>query len=150
MRVCVSACLLGVPCRYSGRGRFREDVAKLCDRIKRGGGTVIEVCPEVAGGLPVPRVPSERQGERVVTRDGRDVTAEYRRGAECAVKLAERFGARHALLKARSPSCGPGPIYDGSFTGKLTEKNGMTAEYLGIINLSVHDNSASLLLGITG
>ena len=139
----ISACLLGFPCKYDGGSNAlpAETLAALRRRWK-----LIPVCPEVAGGLPVPRVPSERQGERVVTRDGRDVTAEYRRGAECAVKLAERFGARHALLKARSPSCGPGQIYDGSFTGKLTEKNGMTAEYLRIKNLSVHDNSTSLLL----
>ena len=138
----ISACLLGFPCKYDGGSNTlpAETVAALRRRWK-----LIPVCPEVAGGLPVPRIPSERQGERVITRDGRDVTAEYRRGAECAWKLAERFGARHALLKARSPSCGHGQIYDGSFTGKLTENNGMTAEYLGIKNLSVHDNPSSFL-----
>ena len=103
------------------------------------------MCPEAAGGLPTPRVPSERRGGRVVTRDGRDVTAAFRRGAEIAGKLAERTGARLALLKSGSPSCGSGMIYDGSFTGTLTPGDGVTAEYLKNKNLTIFDNYSSLL-----
>jgi uncharacterized protein YbbK (DUF523 family) len=103
------------------------------------------VCPEAAGGLPTPRVPSERRGDSVVTRDGRDVTAAFRRGAEIAGKLAERTGARLALLKSGSPSCGSGMIYDGSFTGTLMPGDGVTAEYLKNKNLTIFDNYSSLL-----
>ena len=92
--------------------------------------TLIPVCGEILGGLPTPRVSAERQGERVVTADGRDVTAAYRRGAEEVLRLAERYGCKAAILKERSPSCGSGRIYDGTFTGTLTDGWGVTAELL--------------------
>lgn len=125
--ILISACLLGSCCKYSGGSNVLppEALAALRERYR-----LIPVCPEVAGGLPVPREPSERQGDRVVTRGGRDVTAEYRRGAEIALRLAGRFGARRALFKANSPSCGSGSVYDGSFTGVLTAGDGVTSEAL--------------------
>ena len=130
----ISACLLGANCKYSGGNNALppETLAALRETYR-----LIPVCPEVAGGLPVPREPSERQGARVVSRSGRDVTAEYRRGAETALRLAERFGCRKALLKERSPSCGNGKIYDGSFTGRLVPGHGVTTEILILQNLEV-------------
>ena len=130
----ISACLLGANCKYSGGNNALppEKLAALRERYH-----LIPVCPEVAGGLPVPREPSERQGDRVVSRSGRDVTAEYRRGAETALRLAARFGCRKALLKERSPSCGNGKIYDGSFTGHLIPGHGVTTEILMFQNLEV-------------
>ena len=123
----ISACLLGAPCKYTGgSNRLSEE---LLDRL-RAEYHLIPVCPETAGGLPVPREPSERRGDRVVSISGRDVTAEYRKGAETALRLAERFGCEAALLKERSPSCGTAGIYDGSFSGNLTEGTGTAAEKL--------------------
>lgn len=138
----ISACLVGYNCKYNGGNNALppEVLAALRERYR-----LIPVCPEAAGGLPTPRVPSERRGGRVVTRDGRDVTAAFRRGAEIAGKLAERTGARLALLKSGSPSCGSGMIYDGSFTGTLMPGDGVTAEYLKNKNLIIFGNYSSLL-----
>ena len=106
----ISACLLGVRCRYDGGSKPQPGVEELAGRYR-----LIPVCPEQLGGLPTPRAPSERQGGKVVSREGRDVTAEYRRGAEEALRLLDFFHAEGAVLKERSPSCGKGVIYDGSF-----------------------------------
>ena len=125
MRVLVSACLLGVSCRYDGQSKAYPLMDELCRRHE-----VVPVCPEIFGGLPTPRVPAERQGERVVTKTGGDVTAEYRRGAGEAVRLAQTLGCTVAVLKERSPSCGSGQVYDGTFTGTLTEGFGVAAERL--------------------
>jgi uncharacterized protein YbbK (DUF523 family) len=86
------------------------------------------LCPEQLGGLPTPRVPAERKGDRVMAEDGRDVTAEFIRGAEEALKIAELVGAKRAILKARSPSCGSGQIYDGTFTSTRTQGDGVFVE----------------------
>lgn len=125
MKILVSACLLGVRCRYDGKSKPHPAVERLMEQH-----TLIPVCGEILGGLPTPRVSAERQGERVVTADGRDVTAAYRRGAEEVLRLAERYGCTAAVLKERSPSCGSGRIYDGTFTGTLTDGWGVTAELL--------------------
>ena len=125
MKILVSACLLGVRCRYDGKSKPHPAVERLMEQH-----TLIPVCGEILGGLPTPRVSAERQGERVVTADGRDVTAAYRRGAEEVLRLAERYGCTAAILKERSPSCGSGRIYDGTFTGTLTDGWGVTAELL--------------------
>ena len=125
MKILVSACLLGVRCRYDGKSKPHPAVEQLMEQH-----TLIPVCGEIFGGLPTPRVSAERQGERVVTADGRDVTAAYRRGAEEVLRLAERYGCKAAILKERSPSCGSGRIYDGTFTGTLTDGWGVTAELL--------------------
>ena len=92
-KLLVSACLLGTPCRYDGKSKKNEAVCALAERFE-----LIPVCPEVLGGLPTPRTPSERRGACVVRKDGRDVTAEYRRGAECALETARREGVLAAVL----------------------------------------------------
>lgn len=124
-KVLVSACLLGVRCRYDGKSVPCDALLQRLDKLD-----AVPVCPEILGGLPTPRTPSERQGDRVTAKDGRDVTAQYRRGAEEALRLAQLFGCRYALLKERSPSCGCGKIYDGSFTGTLTDGDGTAAALL--------------------
>ena len=127
MKLLVSACLLGVACRYDGASKgLSEDVF----RALMARHTLVPVCPEQLGGLPTPRDASERQGSRVVMRSGRDVTDAYARGAQQALALAQRFGCTAALLKQRSPSCGHGEIYDGTFTGTVVEGWGVTAELL--------------------
>ena len=123
--ILVSACLLGVCCRYDGESKPNSEVIALRDRF-----ILIPICPEEDGGLPTPRTPSERVGDKVLMRDGRDVTENYLKGANLALAKAESFGCAAAILKARSPSCGKGKIYDGSFSGTLTERDGVCAELL--------------------
>lgn len=123
--ILVSACLLGAACKYSGGDNLCPQVAAMAQDH-----ALISVCPEQLGGLPTPRTPAERQGDRVVTKDGRDVTEAYLRGAQEALKLAKLFGCDTAILKARSPSCGARAIYDGSFTGTVVPGDGVTAELL--------------------
>jgi uncharacterized protein YbbK (DUF523 family) len=125
MRLLVSACLLGVCCRYDGAGKTHPLAGELMTRY-----TVIPVCPEQLGGLPTPRPPAERQGERVMAKGGLDVTEPYRRGAEETLKLSRLFGCQAAVLKERSPSCGCGHIYDGTFSGTVTTGDGVTAALL--------------------
>lgn len=131
----ISACLLGSNCKYNGgNNALPEDVLhKLKARYR-----LVPTCPETAGGLPVPRQPSERAGERVVSRAGRDVTAEFEKGAEIAAELARRCGCKMALMKANSPSCGSGMIYDGTFTGTLTDGDGVAAEKLRALGVAVY------------
>ena len=133
-RVLVSLCLLGVGCRYDGKGN-QVDLRTLMARAE-----LIPVCPEQLGGLPTPRVPAERRGDRVVTRDGKDVTEAFEKGASQAVLLAEKFGVHWALMKARSPSCGSGMIYDGTFSGKLVPGMGVTALALFHAGIPVYDD----------
>lgn len=123
--ILISACLLGCPTRYDGRSTPCEAAIGLSRKYN-----LIPICPEIYGGLPTPRVPSERVGDRVLMKDGRDVTENYKRGAESALDLAKMMNADIAILKERSPSCGAGKIYDGTFSGTLADGFGVTAELL--------------------
>lgn len=134
----ISACLLGFECKYSG-GSNALDGEKL-EALKESF-RLIPVCPESAGGLPTPRPPSERRDGKVINKLGQDVTEEYRKGAETALYLARRYGCTKALLKERSPSCGSGEIYDGSFTGTLIPGDGVAAEKLKLAGISVYGES---------
>ena len=126
-KILVSACLLGERCKYSGGSNENPDVKEF---LKKRGLEAVPVCPEVMGGLPTPRTPAEICGERVLTADGRDVTAAFRCGAEKALCTAREHGCTAAVLKERSPSCGSGTIYDGTFSGKVISGDGMTARLL--------------------
>ncbi len=128
----VSACLLGVPCNQEGRHSRRAAVEAL-----EGEYRLVPVCPEVCGGLSTPRVAAERRGDRVVTGGGDDVTDAYARGAAVAVDLARAVGARRAVLKARSPSCGSSEVYDGTFSRTLRAGEGTTAEALRAAGVEV-------------
>lgn len=130
----VSACLCGIPCRYDGGSRQDSELTAMVER-----GEAIPVCPEQLGGLPTPRVPAELTGSglqaltgaaRVIAEDGRDVTAAFIRGAEATLAIARKYGAEEAILKAKSPSCGKGQIYDGTFTRTLRGGDGVTAALL--------------------
>jgi len=135
----VSACLLGVACRYDGQSCPSPELTGLATR-----GKVIAICPEVAGGLPMPRLPAEIEGAyagldgyavldgrtRVVRNDGVDVTAEFMQGAQAALALARQLGVRRAILKSDSPSCGAGRIHEGRFSGKLVPGDGVTVALL--------------------
>lgn len=137
MKLLVSACLLGVPCRYDAAARPCPAALKALE----DGHQLIPVCPEILGGLATPRCPAERQGEAVITREGQDVTAQYARGAQETLRLARLFDVRHALLKENSPSCGFGRIYDGTFSGRLTEGSGVTAQLLSENGVEVFGES---------
>ena len=128
MKLLVSACLLGERVRYDGQAQALE-LAQL--RIWMQQGLIIGCCPEVAGGLPVPRPAAERQPDGAIcTADGEDVTAAFTRGAEAALALCLRHDVRCALLKERSPSCGSQHIYSGRFDGTLVAGEGLTAALL--------------------
>ena len=142
MHILISACLLGVACRYDGLSR---PMSSIPFDVK--GFTFIPVCPEILGGLPTPRVPAERVGKTVLRRDGVDVTAEYQRGAEETLRIAKLYDCRYAILKERSPSCGSGEIYDGQFSGALTNGDGVTTELLKAQGITVvGDSELSSLL----
>ncbi len=135
MKVVISACLLGVRCRYDG-GDSRNEIAIAQQKKYK----LIPICPEESGGLPTPRPPAEIVGgdgndvldgkAKVLTADGTDVTAAYLKGARHALQMAQSSGATHVILKARSPSCGCGDIYDGTFSGTLTSGDGVTTALL--------------------
>lgn len=120
-----SACLLGIDCRYDNRNSVDGKVKELAKRE-----VLIPVCPEQLGGLPTPREPQERKGGRVVTQSGKDVTENFIRGAEEVLYIAYIYDIKEAILKQRSPACGCGEIYDGTFSGKVIKGDGVTAETL--------------------
>lgn len=125
--ILVSACLAGYRCRYDGKIVPDTEIVAL---LKAG--KAIPVCPEMMGGLPCPRIPSERTADdsRVITKDGGDVTEAFRTGAEETLRMARLYGCTQAILKAKSPSCGVGQIYDGTFSGTLRTGFGVTAQLL--------------------
>ena len=136
MNILVSACLLGVQCRYDGKGVMHEEIAQLMKEHN-----LIPVCPEIYGGLATPRDPAERIGERIVTNTGNDVTAQYEKGASEILRLAKLYDCHYAILNERSPSCGYGTIYDGTFQGKLTDGNGATAQLLAENGITIYGES---------
>ena len=124
-KLIVSACLLGENCKYNGGNNKNETVINLQKDFD-----VVAVCPECFGGLKIPRLPNEIIDGRAISKDGKDFTAEYLKGARKTLYVAEECGAQYAVLKERSPSCGKGVIYDGTFSGSLTDGNGITADLL--------------------
>lgn len=124
-KLLISACLLGRNCKYNGGNNYTPAVEALKERYE-----LVPVCPECFGGLPIPHEPSERVGDRVLSRTGQDVTAQFLSGAERTLEKAREAGCTLALLKERSPSCGCGAIYDGTFTGAVVPGNGVAAELL--------------------
>lgn len=141
--ILVSACLLGVNCKYNGKNNYDATILNL---LRSKG--LIPVCPEQLGGLSTPRLPAEiNHGDgvdvlngsaKVVTKNGIDVTEAFLKGAQETLKIAEELGINQGILKARSPSCGVGKIYDGSFTGSLVKGDGVTAALLKSKNIRIY------------
>ncbi len=131
-KILVSACLLGINCKYSGGNNYSEEVMEFLKNYE-----IIPICPEQLGGLKTPRPASEIIGDKVINIEGDDVTDEYQKGAEATLKIAQLLGAKKALLKAKSPSCGNGKIYDGTFSSVLTDGNGITTKLLKENNIEV-------------
>lgn len=136
MKLLISACLLGTCCRYDGASKPHPLAAALAAEHQ-----LVPLCPEQLGGLSTPRLPAERRGERVVTQNGGDVTDAYRRGAEETLRLCRILGCEAAVLKERSPSCGYGAVYDGTFSGILTDGSGVTAALLLANGIPVYGES---------
>ena len=125
MKIMVSACLAGENCKYNGGSNRNEKVLRLMEENE-----VVLVCPEQLGGLPTPRVPCEICNGVVMTKDGRVVDQEFRAGAAKCLETALREQPDLIVLQSRRPSCGVKQRYDGTFSGKLTEGSGVTAELL--------------------
>ena len=136
MRIAVSACLLGENCKYNGGNNYSEKVVRFIKKHE-----VISICPELLGGLPVPREPAEIVDGIARTKDGASVNEEFRLGAENAMKIIEENHIELVILQSRSPSCGVKAIYDGTFSGKLTAGQGIFAQMLAKRNFKILDSS---------
>ncbi len=122
-KIIVSGCLLGCDCRYKGDNCRCDELLQLAQDH-----TLIPVCPEQLGGLSTPRDPAEICGDKLLSNHGKDVTYEYKKGAEAALYIAKLNSADAVVFKANSPSCGKGIIYDGTFTGNKIPGNGVTTD----------------------
>lgn len=137
MKIAVSACLLGINYKYNGGNNYSEKLEELLEKHE-----VIPICPEVLGGLPIPRDPSEIVKGEVLTNMGKSVDKEFKNGAKKALEIVKESGAELVILQSRSPSCGLGKIYDGSFTGRLVDGDGVFVKllkYEGIKMVDVGD-----------
>lgn len=134
MKIAVSACLLGENCKYNGGNNYNE---KLAEFLK--GHEVVGVCPEVLGGLPTPRLSSEIVDGVVRHKDRTSVDEEFRKGAEASLKIVKDFGAELVILQSRSPSCGVGTIYDGTFSKTLISGDGIFVQLLKENGIRVMD-----------
>ena len=136
MNILVSACLLGANCRYNEGGELCQALIALSKEHH-----LVPVCPEIYGGLATPRDPAEIVGDKVITCNGADVTAQYEKGAEEVVKLALLFDCKYAIMKERSPSCGYGKVYDGTFSKVLIDGNGRASDLLSKNGVQVFGES---------
>lgn len=148
-KLLISACLLGEKVRYDGNDCLQTHI-RLQKYIQEK--RIVTICPEMAGGLPTPRPPAEiepnghaeavlRFEAKVLTKNGEDVSHEFRKGAQRALALAQKHGIRCAILKARSPSCGSDQVYDGTHSKKLINGMGVTAELLSQHDVKVFDET---------
>ena len=124
MKLC-SACLLGINCRYDGKSKPNN---KIIDLLKKE--VLIPICPEQLGGLSTPREPAELRYGKVFTESGEDISENFKKGAEETLRLAKMLNIKEAILKQRSPSCGCGQVYDGTFSGKVVKGDGVTTALL--------------------
>ena len=134
IKVLISACLLGDNVKYSGGNNLTPELVILLEKYNVD---IIKVCPECLGGLPIPRVPSEIRENKIFSKDNRDVTEEFSVGAEKTLKIAKENQIDFAILKERSPSCGSSYIYNGNFSGKIIEGQGLTTRKLNEENIKI-------------
>ena len=134
IKVLISACLLGDNVKYSGGNNLTPELVTLLEKYNV---KIVKICPECFAGLPIPRVPSEIREDKVFSEDGKDITEEFLSGAEKTYEVAERKQVDFAILKERSPSCGSSFIYDGSFSGKVIQGQGLTARRLNKENIII-------------
>ena len=134
IKVLISACLLGDNVKYSGGNNLTPELVTMLEKYNV---KIVKICPECFAGLPIPRVPSEIREDKVFSEDGKDITEEFLSGAEKTYQIAKRKQVDFAILKERSPSCGSSFIYDGSFSGKVIEGQGLTAKKLSKENIII-------------
>ena len=124
-KILISACLIGDKVKYDGKSNYNPKVQDLLDKYE-----LVPFCPEVEGGLSIPRVPSERVKDKVLNQEGKNVTRNFEKGAELALNICQYLGIKIAILKENSPSCGVNTIYNGKFEHKLISGSGVTTELL--------------------
>ena len=124
-KILISACLIGDKVRYDGKSNYNPKVQNLLEKYE-----LVPFCPEVEGGLSIPRIPCERYNGKVINKDGKNVTKYFEKGADLALNIFQYLGIRIAILKENSPSCGTKKVYNGKFEGKLIPGEGVTAELL--------------------
>ena len=129
----ISSCLLGNNVKYNGKNNYIKEVELLKNKYN-----LIVICPEVMGGLPIPRIPSEILNGKVINKEGTDVTINFNKGAEEAIKLVKKYNIKKALLKEGSPSCGSHYIYDGTFSGTKVDGYGVTTKKLIELGLDIY------------
>jgi len=138
--ILISACLLGINCKYSGENNKIKGLEELLKKE-----ILIPVCPEQLGGLETPRKPSEiitkNRIKYVVDKNGNDVTSQFLKGAEETLKIVNMYNIKEAILKSNSPSCGCGTIYDGTFSGKIVKGDGITSALLKSKNIKIFNET---------
>jgi len=138
--ILISACLLGINCKYSGENNKIKGLEELLKKE-----ILIPVCPEQLGGLETPRKPSEiitkNSIKYVVDKNGNDVTSQFLKGAEETLKIVNMYNIKEAILKSNSPSCGCGSIYDGTFSGKIVKGDGITSALLKSKNIKIFNET---------
>ena len=132
-KILISACLVGDKCKYDGHTNYTPLIKDLLEKYE-----LVPFCPEVEGGLPTPRKPSERKGDKVINNVGKDVTRNFKLGAEKALNICKYLNIKIAILKENSPSCGVNQIYDGNFNKKLIKGEGVTTELLRKNGITVY------------
>jgi len=135
-KILISACLVGDKTRYDGHGNYCPKILELFEKYE-----LVPFCPEVEGGLPIPRTPSERVKDKVINEKGKDVTKNYLKGAELALNICKYLEIKAVVLKETSPSCGSHEIYDGSFTHRKISGKGFVAEYLEKNGIKVYSEN---------
>ena len=135
-KIIVSACLLGDKCRYDGHSNYVPLIKELKEKYE-----IIVICPEVNGGLSIPRTPSEIKGDRVINQKGKDVTKYFNKGVDYVLQVVKYFNIKKAVLKEKSPSCGVHNIYDGNFNNKVIEGQGWLTRKLKTLGVEVYNEN---------
>ena len=135
-KILISACLIGDKVRYDGKSQYHPLIKELLEKYE-----LVPFCPEVEGGLKTPRVPSEVRGERVINKEGKDVTAQFNSGAEKALNICKYLNITKAILKDNSPSCGSTLIHNGLFDGRMIKGKGVTTKLLESHGISVYSEN---------
>ena len=123
--ILVSACLLGDNVKYNGKNNYDQRIEVLKQYFN-----IVPICPEVFGGLPTPRIPSELRSDEVFNKEGKNVTHQFNEGAHKVMNIVNYFHIKRAVLMERSPSCGVHKVYNGKFNGTLIDGKGYTAKLL--------------------
>ncbi len=137
MNILISSCFL-LETRYDGKDQAKSEIKEFIKSLINEGHTVVPVCPEQLGGLTTPRVPAEIIGDKVITKNGNDVTKEFKFGTKQVLKLNDLYKFDIAILKDGSPSCGSSYIYDGTFTKRKIDDTGMLAKELSELGIKVY------------